>query len=41
MTGIVELSEFEQKLVNTQIHNSLILQHSGSWPEVENQPNLT
>jgi len=39
--GIVKLSEFDQKLGNTRIHNSLIVQHSGYWPEVENQPNLT
>jgi len=39
--GIVKLSEFEQKLGNTRIHNPLIVQHSGYWPEVENLPNLT
>jgi len=39
--GIVKLSEFDQKLGNTRIHNSLIVQHSGYWPELENQPNLT
>ena len=39
--GIVKLSGFEQKLGNTQIHNSLIVQHSGYWPEVENQLSLT
>jgi len=38
---IVKLSEFEQELGNTRIHNSLIVQNSGCWPEVENQPNLT
>jgi len=38
--GIVNLSEFDQKLGNTRIPNSLIVQHSGCWPEVENQPNL-
>jgi len=38
--GIVRLSEFEQKLSNTQIHNSLIVQYSNYWPEAENQPNL-
>jgi len=38
--GIDKLSEFDQKLGNTRIHNSLIIQHSGYWPEVENQPNL-
>ena len=38
--GIVKLSEIEQKLGNTRIHNSLIVQHSGSWLAVENQPNL-
>jgi len=41
LIGIVKLSEFDQKLGNTRIHNSLIVQHSGYWPEVENQPNLT
>ena len=41
LVGIVRLSEFDQKLGNTRIHNSLIVQHSGSWPEVENQANLT
>jgi len=41
LDGIVKLSEFDQKLGNTRIHNSLIVQHSGYWPEVENQPNLT
>ncbi len=39
--GIVKLSEFDQKSGNTRIHNSLIVQHSGSWPEGENQPNVT
>jgi hypothetical protein len=39
--GIVKLSEFDQKLGKTRIYNSLIVQHSGSWPEVENQPNST
>ncbi len=39
--GIVKLSEFDQKLGNTRIHHSLIIQHSGSWPEGENQPTLT
>ena len=39
--GIVKLSEFDQKSCNTRIQNSLIFQHSGYWPEVENQPNLT
>ena len=39
--SIVKLSEFEQKLGNTRNHNSLIVQHSGSWPEVEKQSNLT
>jgi hypothetical protein len=39
--GIVKLSEFEQKLGNTRIHNSLIVQHSEYLPEVENQPNVT
>ena len=34
--GIVKLSEFEQELGNTQIHNSLIVRYSGYWPEVEN-----
>ncbi len=36
--GIVKLSEFDQKLGNTRIHNSLIVQHSGYWPELENSP---
>ena len=40
MDGIVKLSEFEQKLDNTRIHNSLIVHHPGYWPEVENQPTL-
>ena len=39
--GIVKLSEFEQKLGHTRIQNSLIVQHSDYWPEVENQPKLT
>jgi hypothetical protein len=39
--GIVNLSEIAQKGGNTRIHNSLIVQHSGSWPEGENQPNVT
>ncbi len=39
--GIVKLSKFDQKLGNTRIHNSLIVRHSSSWPEAENQPNLT
>ena len=39
--GIVKLSEFDQKLGNPRIHNSLIVQYSGYWPEVENQSNLT
>jgi hypothetical protein len=39
--GIVKLSEYEKKLGNTRIHNSLIIQHSGCWPEVENQLTLT
>jgi len=41
ISSIVKFSEFEQELGNTQIHNSLIVQQSGYWPEVENQPNLT
>jgi ubiquinone/menaquinone biosynthesis C-methylase UbiE len=41
INGIAKLSEFEQKLGNIRIHNSLIVQHSGCWPEGENQPNLT
>jgi len=40
LLGIV-LREFDQKLGNTRIYNSLIVQHSGYRPEVENQPNLT
>jgi len=39
--GIVKLSEFDQKLGKTRIHNSLIFQHSCYRPEGENQPNLT
>jgi len=39
--GIVRLSEFDQKLGHTRIHNSLIVQQSYYWPEVENQPNVT
>ena len=39
--GIVNLSEFDQKLGKARIHNSLIVQHSCSWPEVENQLNST
>ena len=39
--GIVKLSEFEQNLGKTQIHNPLIVKHSGCRPKVENQPNLT
>ncbi len=39
--GIVKLSEFDQKRGKTRIHNSLIVQHSGCGPEVENQPKLT
>jgi len=38
---IVKLSEFDQQLGHTRIHHSLMVQHSGSWPEGENQPNLT
>jgi hypothetical protein len=34
------LSEFGQKLGKKRIHNSVIVQHSGSWSKVENQPNL-
>ena len=41
LTGIFKLSEFDQKLGNTRMHNSLIVQHSDCWPEVENQPKLT
>ncbi len=33
--GIVKLSEFEEKLGHARLHNSLIVQDSGSWPEVE------
>jgi len=36
--GIVKLSEFGKKLGKTRIDNSLIVQHSGYRPEVENQP---
>ena len=41
LVSIVTLSEFDQKLGNTRIYNSLIVQHSGYRPEVENQPNST
>ena len=37
---IVKFNEFEQKLGNTPIHNSLFFQHSCYQPEVENPPNL-
>jgi len=39
--GIVNLSHFGQKTGSFSFHNSLIIKHSGYWPEVENQPNLT
>ena len=39
--GTVKLSESDQKFGNTRIHSSLIVQHSGYWLVVENQPNLT
>jgi len=39
--GILKLSEFDQKLGNTGIHHSLIVQHSGYWAEGDKQPNLT
>ena len=39
--GIVKLSEFEQKLGDTRIHHALIVQHTGSWAEGDNQPTLT
>jgi len=39
--GIVKLSEFDQKFGKARIHNSLIVQHSCSWPEVENRLNST
>ena len=39
--GIVKLSEFDQKLGKARIHNSLIVQHSCSWPEVESRLNST
>ena len=39
--GIVKLSEFDQKFGKARIHNSLIVQHSGYWSEVENRPNST
>jgi len=38
--GIVKLSEFDQTLGHTRIHNSLIVSHSGYGPEGEKQPNL-
>ena len=39
--GIVKLSEFDQNLGNTRIHNSLNFRHLGYRSKVENQPNLT
>jgi len=36
-----QVKGFDQKFGHTRIHHSLIVQHSGCWPEVENQPNLT
>jgi len=36
--GIVKLSEFEQNLGNTRIHNSLIVQHSGTGPRWKISP---
>ncbi|MEC4674696.1 MAG: hypothetical protein VST68_10940 [Nitrospirota bacterium] len=41
LAGIVKLSEFDKKLGKARIHNSLIVQHSCSWPEVENRLNST
>ena len=41
LKGIVKLSEFEQNLGNTPIHNPLIVKHSGCRPKAEKQPNLT
>jgi len=40
-SGIVKFSAFDQQVGHTRIRNALIVQHSGSWPERENQPNLT
>jgi hypothetical protein len=34
--GIVKLSEFDQNLGNTRIHNSLIFRHLGYRSKVEN-----
>ena len=39
--GIVNLNGFDEKLGNTGIHESLIIQNSGYWLEVENQSNWT
>ena len=39
--GIAKLSECDQNLGHTRIHHALIVQHAGSWPEGENQLNLT
>jgi len=39
--GIIKLREFDRKFGHTRIHHSLSVQHSGSWPEVENQSDLT
>ena len=38
LVGIVKLSEFDQKLGNTRIHNSLIVQHSYYWPRQKISP---
>jgi hypothetical protein len=37
-TGIVKLSEIDQKLGYTRIHHSLIIQHSGCWSEGKISP---
>jgi hypothetical protein len=39
--GMVKVSEFDQALAKTRIHHAVIVQHAGSWPEVEKQPTLT
>jgi len=39
--GIVKVREFDQKLGQTRIPHSLIVQHAGYGPEGETQPTLT
>ena len=38
---IANFSDFEQKLGHSRIYNSLILQHSGYCPKIEDQPTVT